>query len=95
MKRIVCIAFVVCVLHAAGQAGKPSSAAAKQAKSQIGVKPYLDERGQWVFEHNCMRCHNPPQDFPAHISQTVAMHMRVRANLSEADYKALLHFLNP
>ena len=95
MKGIVCIAFVVCVLHAAGQAGKPSPVAPKQAKTQIGVKSYQDERGQWVFEHNCMRCHNPPQDFPAHVSRTVAMHMRVRANLSEADYKALLHFLNP
>lgn len=52
-------------------------------------------RGEVVFQENCARCHNPPQGFSPRISQTVAMHMRVRANLSEADYKALVRFLNP
>lgn len=53
------------------------------------------DRGQQVFEQNCSRCHNPPDGFSPRISQTVAMHMRTRANLSDADYKALLKFLNP
>jgi cytochrome c5 len=53
------------------------------------------DRGQQVFEQNCARCHNSPEGFPASISGTVAMHMRVRAGLSEADYKALRKFLNP
>lgn len=53
------------------------------------------DRGQQVFNQNCSRCHNAPEGFPPSISGTIAMHMRVRANLSEADYKALLHFLNP
>jgi cytochrome c5 len=52
-------------------------------------------RGQVVFERNCSRCHNPPQGFSTRISGTVAMHMRVRANLSDPDYKALVRFLNP
>lgn len=51
--------------------------------------------GQQVFEQNCSRCHNPPEGFSPRISGTIALHMRVRANLSDADYKALLHFLNP
>lgn len=53
------------------------------------------DRGQQVFEQNCARCHNPPEGFSARISGTIAMHMRVRANLSAADEKALRHFLNP
>ena len=53
------------------------------------------ERGQFVFEHYCVRCHTPPQGFSPRISRTVAMHMRVRANLSDEDFKALVHFLNP
>jgi cytochrome c5 len=53
------------------------------------------DRGQQVFDQNCSRCHNPPEGFSPRISGTVALHMRVRANLSDADYKALLHFLNP
>jgi cytochrome c5 len=52
-------------------------------------------RGQQVFEQNCARCHNTPQGFSSNISGTVAMHMRVRAGLSDPDFKALLHFLNP
>ena len=53
------------------------------------------DRGQKVFEENCARCHNAPEGFPPSISGTVAMHMRVRAGLSDADVKALLKFLNP
>ncbi len=53
------------------------------------------DRGQKVFEENCARCHNAPEGFSPSISGTVAMHMRVRAGLSDADVKALLRFLNP
>ena len=52
-------------------------------------------RGQQVFEQNCNRCHDAPEALPSSISGTVAMHMRVRAKLSDADYKALRQFLNP
>jgi cytochrome c5 len=53
------------------------------------------DRGQQVFNQNCSRCHNAPEGFSPSISGTIAMHMRVRASLSDADYKALLRFLNP
>jgi cytochrome c5 len=51
--------------------------------------------GQQVFQQNCARCHNSPEAFRPSISGTIAHHMRVRANLSEGQYKALLNFLNP
>jgi mono/diheme cytochrome c family protein len=63
-----------------------------QTKAPSTVQP---DRGQQVFAQNCSRCHNSPEGFPPQISGTVTMHMRVRAGLSEADYKALRHFLNP
>jgi len=53
------------------------------------------DRGQQVFEQNCARCHNAPEGFSSSISGSVAVHMRVRASLSDADYKALRRFLNP
>lgn len=53
------------------------------------------DRGQQVFNQNCSRCHNAPEGFSPSISGTIARHMRVRANLSDADYKILLRFLNP
>ena len=53
------------------------------------------DRGQQVFNQNCSRCHNAPEGFSSRISGTIARHMRVRAGLSDADYRALLKFLNP
>ena len=67
-----------------------------QKKSvQKATQTAKPDRGQRVFEQNCARCHNAPQGFPPGISGTIAMHMRVRAGLSDADYKALRQFLNP
>lgn len=54
-----------------------------------------EDRGQQVFNQNCSRCHSAPEGFPPSVSGTIAKHMRVRAGLSEDDYKALLKFFNP
>jgi len=53
------------------------------------------DRGQQVFNENCSRCHNAPEGFSSSISGTITRHMRVRAGLSDEDYKALLRFFNP
>ena len=65
-----------------------------QAQSKPVSSAHID-RGQQVFEQNCSRCHNAPEGFSPQITGTIAMHMRVRANLSAADYEALRRFLNP
>jgi cytochrome c5 len=81
----------------AKEAPKPSQADA----SAMGTRQAADttsaksERGQQVFAQNCSRCHNSPEGFSPHISGTIARHMRVRAGLSDEDYLALRHFLNP
>lgn len=91
---VTSMTFAACALQAAGQVPTRSAPPAKQSNAASSAKQGT-ERGQWVFEHNCMRCHTSPDGLSPHIAQTVAMHMRVRANLSEADYKALVRFLNP
>lgn len=53
------------------------------------------DEGQRVFAENCSRCHNAPQSFSPRIAGTISRHMRVRANLSEDEERALLRFLNP
>ena len=67
----------------------------KQPKAAETGKTAQTSPGQQVFQRNCARCHAAPEGFPASISVTVALHMRVRAGLSDKDYKALLEFLNP
>lgn len=103
MKNLGCIGLGLSLL--AASFGSGSSVAVgqtdgmqhqpKNEASPKAVHTSNQDRGQEVFEQNCARCHNAPEGFSSSISGTVAMHMRVRAGLSEADYKALRRFLNP
>src|ERR1700733_5844771 len=80
------------------QTGKPASSTTAKQQKPTSPAPADAPRvhdGQKVFEQNCGRCHNAPQGFSPSISGPVSRHMRARANLSQADYEALLHFLNP
>ena len=81
----------------AKEAPKPSqsSASTGDTRPAADTKPANSDRGQQVFAQNCSRCHNSPEGFSSHISGTIARHMRVRASLSDEDYKALRQFLNP
>jgi mono/diheme cytochrome c family protein len=81
-------------MAAIGQTTSSPQQSQPQAKPNA-VHAANPDRGQQVFNQNCSRCHNAPEGFSSSISGTVARHMRVRASLSEADYKALLRFLNP
>lgn len=58
-------------------------------------RPEPPTQGERAFRQNCSRCHNAPESFPPQISGTIVRHMRVRANLSHEDERAILKFLNP
>jgi mono/diheme cytochrome c family protein len=86
---LACAALSGSAEHKSGQAAaRPSSPAAPQANDQLA------EEGQRVFQQNCSRCHNAPESFPPSITGTILRHMRVRANLSRHQERALLEFLN-
>jgi len=91
---LVAVAAIVSVLPLLAATPKPPQDAPSQKQAKW-VPPTSPDRGQQVFQQNCSRCHNAPEGFSPHVSGSVALHMRVRANLSAEDYKALLHFLNP
>jgi cytochrome c5 len=69
-------------------ATKPAAPAAKTSSAAM-------DPGERVFNANCNRCHTAPEQIPPSIAGTVVRHMRVRASLSAADEKALLHYLAP
>ena len=92
LKKIMLGALLLAAAPLVGQAKNVPPG--RQPKSKA-VHVVHSDHGQQVFEQNCSRCHNAPEGFPPQISGTIAMHMRVRAGLSQADYKALLRFLNP
>jgi cytochrome c5 len=85
------------VMATAAAAGQAKNEAQKGHSHSPAKEAHAmnQSRGQEVFNQNCSRCHDAPEGFSPSISGTIAMHMRVRANLSQADYEALLRFLKP
>jgi mono/diheme cytochrome c family protein len=86
------------LLSATAAIGQTKTSPPQQPQSKASAKAVHTanpDNGQQVFDRNCSRCHNPPEGFSQSVSGTIAMHMRVRASLSDADFKALLRFLNP
>jgi len=80
------------MLHAQSDSQSQSHSDSKLSRSSHRASP---DRGQRVFQQNCARCHAAPENLSPSAAGAVARHMRVRANLSESDLRALLHFLNP
>jgi len=72
-----------------------AAAAASTHDDKKATPPSPSSEGERVFKQNCARCHQSPQGFPPQISGTIVRHMRVRANLSRDDERAILKFLNP
>lgn len=85
--------FLLAAQNDGQQMKQPSSHSTKVSYTKP-VENSQDE-GQRVFAENCSRCHNAPQGFSPRIAGTVSRHMRVRANLSAEEERALLRFLNP
>jgi mono/diheme cytochrome c family protein len=86
---------VLLTMSAVGQNPEPGkNEKPKQAANHV-TSQSNSERGQQLFNQNCSRCHTAPEAIRPSISATVALHMRIRAGLSEKDYKQLLAFLNP
>lgn len=93
-KTIISGVLLIAVLPLVAQTNRPKPKE-RRAPHPNALNSADADRGQQVFEQNCSRCHNAPEGFSPGISGTIAMHMRTRANLSEADYQALRRFFNP
>ncbi len=72
--------------------GAPAKTHAKQPPNKAAAS---SDPGELKFRQYCSRCHNAPQELSPRISGTIALHMRVRANLSQADELAIVRYLAP
>jgi mono/diheme cytochrome c family protein len=79
MKKVLAFAFVFTMLWVANVAAKP--------------QPQTAPDGEAVYKTNCTRCHNTPPSMNERQTRVVVSHMRVRANLTEVDAKAVLQYL--
>jgi len=84
-----------CVAQTQSKPAQKGQQAAQQNSTPAQKQNHVQSEGERVFKENCARCHNPPDGFSPRISGTVAMHMRVRAALSEHDMQELIRFFNP
>jgi hypothetical protein len=62
---------------------------------QEGTELSAVDSGATLWAQNCNRCHHyrPPDSLAPDQWDVAVMHMRVRANLTEADARAILKFL--
>jgi mono/diheme cytochrome c family protein len=72
----------------------PAQTSKKQPSDKHKPQP-SDNEGQRIFDGQCARCHTAPDGFSPRITNAIVRHMRVRANLSATDEKAILRFMNP
>jgi hypothetical protein len=54
-----------------------------------------DKTGSELWGENCIRCHNAPSsaDFSDTQWETIGMHMKLRANLTDEEIKKVVAFL--
>jgi mono/diheme cytochrome c family protein len=89
-----------CSLAASAQAQTAANQTTTPKPARQQAKPTAshatpENSGERKFRENCSRCHNAPEDLSPRITGTVLLHMRVRASLSEADEREILHYLAP
>lgn len=81
-----------CVAVAQNMA-KSSPKAAKAKPNPSTPNPASE--GERLFNVNCARCHNPPEDISPREATAVVRHMRVRAMLSAEEEKLIRQFIAP
>jgi len=65
---------------------------AKTTATKPGVKKELTP--DQIYKANCTRCHAELPTMDARRTATIVRHMRVRANLTEGEARAILEYLN-
>lgn len=83
-------------LNAAVAQANPAARTSKhQTADQATPAKNTQNVGERKFQQNCSRCHTAPEQLSPHITETIVMHMRVRASLSDEDAKDILRYLSP
>jgi hypothetical protein len=70
---------------------KPSS----DSSTAVSSDSYLGLTGEELWSNNCMRCHNmrPPTMYSDAQWDVIVHHMRLRANITGQEQRAIVQFL--
>jgi len=75
--------------------GQNAASSTQPPTTQVSFFSAQDKPGAQLWSENCQRCHNlrPPESFSDAQWQTIAHHMRFRANLTGEETRKITEFL--
>jgi hypothetical protein len=74
---------------------KADGKAATNSTSAVSSDSYMGLSGEELWSNNCMRCHNirPPTMYNDAQWDVILHHMRLRANITGQEQRAIVEFL--
>ena len=74
---------------------KADQTTANQSASAISSDSYMGLSGEELWSNNCLRCHNirPPTMYSDAQWDVIVHHMRLRANITGQEQRAIVEFL--
>jgi hypothetical protein len=89
------IAFVIFAITGLTWSALAGSGKTTQAENQSARTGATEPSGEELWTMNCQRCHNirPPTMYSNAQWDVIVHHMRVRANITGADQRAIVEFL--
>ena len=69
--------------------------AARHSSGEISSDSYMGLSGEELWSNNCLRCHNirPPTMYTNAQWDVIVHHMRLRANITGQEQRAIVEFL--
>lgn len=74
---------------------KENQNASTNSSSAISSDSYMGLSGEELWSNNCLRCHNirPPTMYSNAQWDVIVHHMRIRANITGQEQRAIVEFL--
>ena len=74
---------------------KATRSTAAESSSAVSSDTYMGLSGEELWSNNCMRCHNirPPTMYGNAQWDVIVHHMRLRANITGQEQRAIVEFL--
>jgi nitrate/TMAO reductase-like tetraheme cytochrome c subunit len=93
--RVPLIGLVLFVLAGLAWTAFADSREKRQKQDASSSDSYMGLSGQELWSNNCLRCHNirPPTMYSNAQWDVIVHHMRVRANITGQEQRAIVEFL--
>jgi hypothetical protein len=74
---------------------KADQTTTNQSAGAVSIDSYMGLSGEELWSNNCLRCHNirPPTTYGDAQWDVIVHHMRLRANITGQEQRAIVEFL--